>query len=74
MTISIYWRPTSTKQHRIGGLSRDYDALRETLGLQLTESDLPTLRAMHRASGSQLYEGLIDAIEKAGSVEVFAEY
>ncbi len=76
MSASLYYRPTKQKTRLPGG-SADYDRLIEVFGghpMILDEGDISTLKAMHVASGNELYLRLSDAIEKHGSIEVGADY
>lgn len=87
MSANIYWEPAEKNANDlpVGGKEAFMDAL-ENAGFSdirhggqvFTEEDLPTLRGMQAVFGevnvNNPYWHLINAIEKHGSVRVWAQY
>ena len=77
MSVSIGWRPVNPKQLTyISSTSSLHSALENAFGafpLRLDAESLDTLVGI-RACGYEGADGLIDAVEEKGAIEVVAEW
>lgn len=75
MSISIQWRPATDDGRSFeSGTSSEYAVLVETLGRELDETDVRTLRAMAKAANSEFYNEVADTIERVGAIKVWDSY
>lgn len=71
MSVNFCYRPLKKDRHIPGGTSTDFHALQEIFGsmpVQLTESDVPKLRAMAVVSRNQFYGYIADAVEQHSGI------
>jgi hypothetical protein len=76
MSVTIYWRPLRKQQHFAGGTSKELDVLKAQFGdsLRLGLGAVEVLRGMARATGSQFYNEVADAIDKSGPIDIWGEH
>ncbi len=75
MSITICWRPLDTNDnHFESGMSSEFAVLEETFGGSVSPTDLKTLRAMAKSSGSKLYDEVADTVERVGAIGFWSVY
>lgn len=76
MGVSLMWLPTSNdwKHVEANYVSDDVAKIRKSFGDELTEEDLPKLRAFYEATEKDFWKELADLVESHGTISLKEEY
>lgn len=78
MSVTVRWAPTPEGKSFAHGTSTPLAQLGEIFGepIQLSESDLPILRAMAQVAElyAPFYREVIEVVEKAGSIRIWGSW
>lgn len=74
MSITVCYRPTSTKFTFSSGTSDQFDKLLKIFGNTIGFVDRPKLEAIYIATNDKFYEEVLDALDTYGEINIWAEY